>query len=110
MTKLAIFQKIISFFVIIGLFGCSTLQPIQAQRSELKDKIRHENILKISDDVKIITEDGKSYEFRITSIDENEIVGVQKKWNKHKKTIEETYRVPRQSKRLTEYQLIVLSF
>lgn len=94
MAKYATFQKIISTLVVISFLGCSTHQPIKAQRSELQDKIRHGSILKISDEVKIITEDGKSYQFRITSIDENEIVGVQKKWNKHKETIEETYRIP----------------
>ena len=85
MSKCATFQKIISVLVIISLFGCATFQPIEAQRSDLQDEIRHENILKISDDVKIITEDGKKYQFRITSIDENEIVGVQNK---------KTYRIP----------------
>jgi len=85
MSKYATFQKIISVLVVISFLGCSTHQPIEAQRSELQNKIRHENILKISDDVKIITEDGKKYQFRITSIDENEIVGVQNK---------KTYRIP----------------
>ena len=105
MSKYATFQKIISVLVVISFLGCSTHQPIEAQRSELQYKIRHENILKISDDVKIITDDGKKYQFRITSIDETEIVGVQKIQKTKDVTaertltttpesIEKTYRIP----------------
>ena len=105
MPEYGTFPKIISFFVIISLFGCSTLQPIQAQRGELQDKIRNENILKVSDQVEIITDDGEKHRFRITSIDENEIVGVQKILKTKDATgegilttptepIEKTYRIP----------------
>lgn len=94
MSKSAIFQKIISFFVIISLFGCTTFQPIEAQRGDLQDEIRHENILKISDVVKIFTEDGKKHQIRITSIDENEIVGVRNVWNNENEVVQETVTIP----------------
>jgi hypothetical protein len=105
MSKYTNFQKILSVLVVISFLGCSTHQPIEAQRSELQDKIKHENILKISDEVEIITEDGKKYQFKVTSIDENEIVGVQKIQKTKDGTvegtlittpesIEKTYRIP----------------
>jgi len=94
MSKSAVFQKIISFYVIISLFGCSTFQPIEAQQGDLQDEIRHENILKISDVVKIFTEDGKKHQIRITSIDENEIVGVRNVWKNENEVVQETVTIP----------------
>jgi hypothetical protein len=76
MAKYAVFQKIISILVIINLIGCTTLQPIKAQPDELQDRIRHEDLVKVFDDVKIFTEDGKEHRLRVTSIDSKKIVGV----------------------------------
>jgi len=94
MSKQANFQNIISVLVIISLFGCSTFQPIEAQRNDLQEEIRHENILKVSDEVKILTEDGKEHRFRITSIDENEIVGVRTVWLNKNEAVQETVKIP----------------
>ena len=94
MLKQTTFKKIISVLMIISLFGCSTFQPIEAQRGDLQDEIKHENILKVSDEVKIFTEDGKKHRFKITSIDENEIVGVRTVWNNENEAVQETVTIP----------------
>ena len=76
MTKYVVFQKIISILTILNLIGCTTLQPIKAQPDELQDRVRHENLVKAFDDVKVFTEDGKEHRLRVTSSDEKEIVGI----------------------------------
>ena len=76
MAKYAVFQKIISILIIINLIGCTSLQPIKAQPDELQDRVRHENLVKVFDDVRIFTEDGKEYRLRVTSSDAKEIVGI----------------------------------
>jgi hypothetical protein len=76
MAKYAVFQKIISILIIINLIGCSSMQPIKAQPDELQDRIRHEDLVKVFDNVKVFTEDGKEHRFRVTSIDSKKIVGI----------------------------------
>lgn len=77
MTKYAAFQKIISILVIINLIGCTSLQPIKAQPAELQDRIRHEDLVKTLDNVRIFTKDGSEYLLLVTHIDAKNIVGVQ---------------------------------
>lgn len=43
--------------VIMHLVGCTSLKPVEAAPNELKDKIRHENVVNIYDWVKVFTED-----------------------------------------------------
>ena len=75
MTEHITFRKIISILLIINLIGCSSLQTIEAPPDKLHEQIRHENILKVGDKVKIITEDQKDYQFVVTAINQDEIRG-----------------------------------
>jgi hypothetical protein len=68
-------SKIISILVIINLIGCTSLQTIEAPPDKLHEQIRHENLLKVGDKVKIITEDQKDYQFVVTAINQDEIRG-----------------------------------
>jgi hypothetical protein len=97
MARYAIFQKIISILVIINLVGCASIQPIEAQPDELQNRIRHENLVKVGDNVRIFTEDGKEHGFRVTSVDENEIIGVRLKSNTENEIVEEIVRIPVES-------------
>ena len=76
MAKYAAFQKIISILIIINLISCSSIQSIKDQPDELQDRIRHEDLVKVFDDVKVFTEDGKEHRLRVTSSGEKEIVGI----------------------------------
>ena len=69
------FGKLISILVIINLIGCTSLQTIEAPTDKLHEQIRHENLIKIGDKVKIVTEDQKEHEFVATAINEDEIRG-----------------------------------
>ena len=94
MSKYATFQKIISMLVIFNLIGCSSHQSIQAQPDELQDRIRHENLVRVGDKVRIFTEDEKEHQFRVTSIDENEITGVRVKSTDENKIVDEIVKIP----------------
>jgi hypothetical protein len=69
------FGKLISILVIINLIGCTSLQTIEAPPDKLHEQIRHENLVKVGDKVKIVTEDQKEHEFVVTATNENEIRG-----------------------------------
>ena len=49
---------------------------------------------KVSDEVKIFTEDGKKHRLRITSIDENEIIGVRTVWKNENEAVQEIVTIP----------------
>jgi len=68
-------SKIISILVIINLIGCTSLQAIEAPPDKLHEQIRHENLVKVGDEIKIITEDEKEHQFVVTAINEGEIRG-----------------------------------
>jgi hypothetical protein len=75
MKQNATFCKIISILIIINLIGCTSLQTIEAPPYKLHEQIRHENLVKVGDKVRIITEDQKEHQFVVTAINEDEIRG-----------------------------------
>ena len=75
MNQRTTYSKIISILVIINLIGCTSLQTIEAPPDKLHEQIRHENLVKVGDKVKIVTEDQKEHEFVVTATNENEIRG-----------------------------------
>ncbi|MGB7934555.1 MAG: hypothetical protein WCH04_20480 [Gammaproteobacteria bacterium] len=75
MTQHITFWKIISILLIINLIGCTSLQTIEAPPEKLHEQIRHENLVKVGDKVRIITEDQKEHQFIVTAIYEDEIRG-----------------------------------
>ena len=75
MTRHTRFWKITSILVIINLIGCTSLQSIEAPPDKLHEQIRHENLVKVGDKVKIITEDQKEHQFVVTAVNGDEIRG-----------------------------------
>ena len=75
MKQNATFCKIISILVIINLIGCTSLQTIEAPPDKLHEQIRRENLVKVGDKVRIITEDQKEHQFVVSAIYEDEIRG-----------------------------------
>ena len=75
MTQHTMFWKITSILVIINLIGCTSLQTIDATPYKLHEQIRHENLVKVGDKVRIITEDQKEHQFVVTAVNEDEISG-----------------------------------
>ncbi|MGB7934054.1 MAG: hypothetical protein WCH04_17865, partial [Gammaproteobacteria bacterium] len=54
---------------------CTSLQTIDAPPDKLHEQIRHANLVKVGDKVRIITEDQKEHQFIVTAIYEDEIRG-----------------------------------
>jgi hypothetical protein len=75
MKQNATFWKLISFLIIINFIGCTSLQTIEASPDKLHEQIRRENLVKVGDKVRIITEDQKEHQFVVTAIYEDEIRG-----------------------------------
>ncbi|MGB7932901.1 MAG: hypothetical protein WCH04_11875, partial [Gammaproteobacteria bacterium] len=63
MTQHITFRKIINLLLIINLIGCTSLQTIDAPPDKLHEQIRHANLVKVGDKVRIITEDQKEHQF-----------------------------------------------
>jgi hypothetical protein len=63
------------FAAIIGLAGCTTLQPIEGTANELQGRISSGGLLKVGDRVSIVTSDDRTHEFRIRALGEGVIQG-----------------------------------
>jgi len=75
MTRHTRFWKITSILVIINLIGCTSLKTIEAPPDKLHEQIRHENLVKVGDKVRIITEDQKEQQFVVIAVNGDEIRG-----------------------------------
>jgi hypothetical protein len=92
-------MKLIAWYLIIALAGCTTLQPIAANQSDIAQRIAGGELLKAGDYVAIETKDGETSEFRVislsaTSIDGkhqsvalDQVVSIQKRVASSKKTV-----------------------
>jgi hypothetical protein len=63
------------FAAIIGLAGCTTLQPIEGAANELQGRISSGGLLEVGDRVSIVTSDDRTHEFRILAISGGVIQG-----------------------------------
>src|ERR1035438_5394075 len=63
------------FAAIIGLAGCTTLQPIEGTANELQGRISSGGLLEVGDRVSIVTRDDQTHAFRIRAISDGVIQG-----------------------------------
>lgn len=75
MLKLVAFRRIVVILMSVNLIGCTSLQSIEAQPEDLPGRIRSEHILKVDDEIRISTQDGKEYQLRVTSVDDTSVHG-----------------------------------
>jgi len=75
MFKLAAFRGIVVILMSVNLIGCTSLRSIEAQPEDLPGWIRSEHILKVDDEIRVITQGGKEYQFRVTSVDATSVHG-----------------------------------
>jgi hypothetical protein len=68
--------KIISILVTNSLIGCTSLQAIEAPPEKLHEQIRHEDIVKAGDMVRIIAEEQKEHLSVVTAINGDQVRGV----------------------------------
>jgi hypothetical protein len=63
------------YAAIIGLAGCTTLQPIEGTANELQGRISSGGLLEVGDRVSIVTSDDRTHEFRIRAISDGLLQG-----------------------------------
>jgi hypothetical protein len=68
-------KRLTVFAAIIGLAGCTTLQPIEGTSNELQGRISSGGLLQAGDRVSIVTSDDRTHEFRIRAIRDGVIHG-----------------------------------
>jgi len=61
--------------LIICLIGCTTLQPVTGNPASLQRRIASGELLKPGDDVDILTKDGRTHVFSVTSVSASTIEG-----------------------------------
>jgi hypothetical protein len=70
-------MKILGCFTIIVLLlcSCTTFRTMQMSRFEVQERISRGDLIHSGDEVKIITHDGKQYQFKVTSVLDGSIKG-----------------------------------
>ena len=66
---------ILPIVVLFAVCGCSTLKPVDMSPEQLHDQIFKAEIVHAGDKVRIVTFDGETYKFRVTSITSDQISG-----------------------------------
>ncbi len=61
--------------LIICLIGCTTLQPVTVNPAVMQQRIASGPVLKRGDHVVVLTKDGKTHDFNVTSINASTIEG-----------------------------------
>jgi hypothetical protein len=61
--------------VIVCMFGCTTLQPIAGNSPNLQQRIASGELLIVGDRVAILTHDGTTHKFEVTSLTADTVSG-----------------------------------
>lgn len=70
------FGKFISVFLVILLMsGCSTVKPVEMTPEQVQQKISAGELVAAGDKVKIATSDGEVYDFKVTAVTDQQILG-----------------------------------
>ena len=69
-------MKLISAVVVVLILsGCSTMTPVEMSPDQLHDQIFAGDVLSVGEKVKIVTVDGKTHKFKVSSITDVSIIG-----------------------------------
>jgi len=69
-------MKLISAMVVVLILtGCSTMTPVEMTPDQLHDQISAGDVLSEGEKVKIVTVDGKTHKFKVSSITDVSIIG-----------------------------------
>jgi hypothetical protein len=62
-------KTIILTATVVLVCACTTMRPIEAPPAEVQRIIIEENVLKVGERVKLVTEDGTVHQFKIVAVD-----------------------------------------
>lgn len=70
------FGKLVSVFLVILLMsGCSTVTPVEMTPEQVQQKISTGEVIAVGDAVKVATSNGEIYNFKVTAITSQQILG-----------------------------------
>lgn len=61
--------------VLFIISGCTTLKPVEMPQNAVRERISSGDLIGPGDRIKIITNDGKEYEFKVTSVEAGYVKG-----------------------------------
>ena len=61
--------------VILLMTGCSTVKPVEMTQEEVQQKISAGELIAVGDNVKVATTDGEVYDFKVTNVTNQQILG-----------------------------------
>ncbi len=67
--------KMLVFTIIVFFSACTSLQPVNMSPVQIQDNIASKGLVKEGAQVKVVTANGKEYEFEVTSISDTHISG-----------------------------------
>lgn len=66
---------VFAFLVIVLMSACSTMKPIEMTPEQLQQKISAGEVVSVGDAVKVATSNNEVYEFKVTAITDQQILG-----------------------------------
>ena len=63
------------FLVILMMSGCSTVKPVEMTPEQVQQKISAGELIAIGDKIKVATTDGEVYDFKVTAVTNQQILG-----------------------------------
>jgi hypothetical protein len=70
------FSKIVSVVLIILVTsGCSTVSPVEMTPEQVQQKISAGELIAVGDTIKVATSEGEVYDFKVTAVTNQQILG-----------------------------------
>jgi len=65
----------LALVLLLLIQGCSTVRPVEMTPEVLQQQIESTKLIEVGDSVEIVTADGQKYEFDVTKVDKEQIIG-----------------------------------
>ena len=65
----------LTLVVLLVIQGCTTVRPVEMTPEVLQQKIESTKLIEVGDSVEIVTADGQKYEFDVTKVDKEQVIG-----------------------------------
>ena len=74
--EISMYSKFVTVFLFILLAsGCSTVTPVEMTPEQVQQKISEGEVIGVGDTVKVVTSNGDVYNFKVTAVTNQQILG-----------------------------------
>ena len=74
--EISMFSKFISAFLVMLLVsGCSTVKPVEMTPDQVQQKVSAGELIAVGDKVRVATSTGEVYDFKVTAVTNQQILG-----------------------------------